>query len=157
MRIARDADCSIGRRSVAANCRVAPSKVYEEYTPCQFIEKLGILVASVLGLAILAHLVAGALRAPWWSRYSRRFPVSGRGGCRRGREGVRVWGHTSANGGARWTHNALEAHQASQGAAAMREAGRGGARQAGVPRSTKIPAKKASISLQVSNIIGYAT
>ena len=68
-----------------------------------------------------------------------------------------MWGHTSANGGARWTHNALEAHQASQGAAAMREAGRGGARQAGVPRSTKIPAKKASISLQVSNIIGYAT
>ena len=53
-----------------------------------------------------------------------------------------MWGHTSANGGARWTHNALEAHQASQGAAAMREAGRGGARQAGVPRSTKIPAKK---------------
>ena len=39
----------------------------------------------------------------------------------------------------------------------MREAGRGGARQAGVPRSTKIPAEKASISLQVSNIIGYAT
>jgi hypothetical protein len=64
VRIVGDAGSSIGRRSVAAKCRVA-SKVYEEYTPCQFFEELGILVASVLGLAILAHLVAGALVAHW--------------------------------------------------------------------------------------------
>jgi hypothetical protein len=65
VRIVGDAGRSIGWRSVTAKCRVAPDKVYEDYTPCQFFEELGILVASVLGLAILVHLVAGALLAHW--------------------------------------------------------------------------------------------
>jgi len=62
VRVIGDEGGSVRRRFVAAKRHIMTDN--GDYTPCQFFEDAGILVAAALGCAVIVNLIAAAVGMP---------------------------------------------------------------------------------------------